>query len=101
MLEKLAYLPLKLGLSLLHSSRQTAIVSSVTAPRSSNGSVPTASNSSLHQPTPMPQVKRPSDSTSIVARVLAVKTGGRCGTTVTEVTIRSLEVFAATNVTVV
>src|SRR5260370_21573809 len=74
--ENLAYLPLKLGFSLLHSSRQTAIVSSVTAPRSANGSVPIASNSSWHQPTPMPQMKRPSDSTSIVAMVLAVQTGG-------------------------
>src|SRR5437764_3124869 len=101
MLENLAYLPLKLGLSLLHSSRHTAIVSSVTAPRSSNGSVPIASNSSLHQPTPMPQVSRPSDKTSIVARVFAVNTGGRCGTTVTEVTSRSFEVLAATKVTAV
>src|SRR6516225_9277369 len=65
--ENLAYLPLKLGFSLVHSSRHTAIVSSVTAPRSGKGSVPIASNSSRHQPTPIPQVNRPSDSTSIVA----------------------------------
>ena len=77
----------------------TAIVSSVTAPRSSNGSVPIASNSSLHQPTPMPKVNRPSDSTSIVAMILAVSTGGRCGTTVTEVTRRNFEVLAATKAT--
>ena len=99
--ENLAYLPLKLGFSLVHNSRQTAIVSSVTAPRSSNGSVPIASNSSRHQPTPMPQVKRPSDSTSIVAMIFAVSTGGRCGTTVTEVTRRSFEVLAATKATAV
>ena len=101
MFENSAYLPLKLGFSLVHSSRQTAIVSSVTAPRSSNGSVPIASNSSRHQPTPMPQVNRPSDSTSIVAMILAVSTGGRCGTTVTEVTSRSFEVLAATKATAV
>ena len=84
---------------MLHSSRHTAIVSSVTAPRSSKGSVPIASNSSLHQPTPMPQVKRPSDKTSIVEMTLAVSTGGRCGTTVTEVTSRNFEVLAATKAT--
>jgi hypothetical protein len=48
---------------------------------------------------PMPQVKRPSDNTSIVEMTLAVSTGGRCGTTVTEVTRRSFEVLAATNAT--
>ena len=70
----------------------------MTAPRSSNGSVPIASNSSRHQPAPMPQVSRPSDSTSIVARIFAVSTAGRCGTTMTEVTSRSFEVLAATKV---
>src|SRR5881275_2815790 len=101
MFEKLTYLPSKRGFSSVHKTRQTAIVSSVTAPRSSNGSVPIASNSSLHQPTPMPQVKRPSDNTSIVEMIFAVSTGGRCGTTVTEVTSRNFEVFAATKVTAV
>src|SRR5437763_12697666 len=96
MFEKFAYLPLKVGFSSVHSTRQAAIVSSVTAPRSSNGSVPIASNSSLHQPTPMPQVKRPSDKTSIVERIFAVETGGRGGTTVTEVTRRNFSVFATT-----
>ena len=101
MLVNLAYLPSKLGFSFDHNSRQTAIVSSVTAPRSSNGSVPIASNSSLHQPTPIPQVSRPSDKTSIVARTFAVNTGGRCGTTVTEVTSRNFAVLAATKATAV
>src|SRR5262249_56041918 len=81
MFEKLAYLPLKVGFSSVHSTRQAAIVSSVTAPRSSKASVPIASTSSLHHPTPIPQVRRPSERTSIVARVLAVKTGGGGGTT--------------------
>jgi hypothetical protein len=44
-------------------------------------------------------VSRPSDSTSIVAIIFAVKTGGRCGTTVTEVTSRSFSVLAATKAT--
>jgi hypothetical protein len=49
----------------------------------------------------MPQVSRPSDNTSIVARIFAVSRGGRCGTTVTEVTSRNFEVLAATNITAV
>src|ERR1700735_2710431 len=96
MLEKFTYLPAKLGSSLVHSSRQASRYSSVTAPRSSNGSVPIASNSSRHQPAPTPSVSRPSDSTSIVARIFAVSTAGRCGTTMTAVTSRSFEVLAAT-----
>jgi len=86
---------------LVHNSRQASRYSSVTAPRSANGSVPIASNSSRHQPAPTPSVSRPSESTSIVANIFAVNTAGRCGTTMTEVTSRSFEVLAAQKVTAV
>jgi hypothetical protein len=56
---KLTYLPLNFGASADHSSWHAAIHSSVTLPRSSNGAAPMASNSSRHQPTPMPKVRRP------------------------------------------
>ena len=54
-----------------------------------------AKNSSSHQPAPMPSVRRPFDRKSIVARIFAVSTAGRCGTTITEVTMRSFVVAAA------
>ena len=41
----------------------------------------------------MPSVSRPPDSTSMVASILAVSTAGRCGTTITEETSRSLLVL--------
>jgi len=47
------------GASADQSSWHAAIHSSVTLPRSSNGAAPMASNSSRHQPTPMPSVRRP------------------------------------------
>jgi hypothetical protein len=43
----------------------------------------------------MPTVTRPFDSTSTVASVLAASSGGRCGTTITEVSSRTLRVSAA------
>src|ERR1700704_1775937 len=54
MFEKFAYLPLKRGFSSVHSTRQAAIVSSVTAPRSSNGSRPHPPQSFLPPPPPLP-----------------------------------------------
>ncbi len=96
-----AYLPSKRGSSCSHSSLHAIMYSSVTAPRSSNGGVPTASNSSFIQPAPMPSVRRPFDSTSSVASIFAVSTAGRCGTTITEVTIRNFDVCAAMNIAVV
>ena len=69
--------------------------SSVTAPRSGNGVVTTASNSVFSQPAPMPTMSRPPDSTSSVASILAASTAGRCGTTSTAATRRMREVFAA------
>ena len=59
--------------------------SSVARPRSAKGGAPSASNSSFSQPTPQPTISRPLESTSIVASILAVSTGWRCGTTMTEV----------------
>src|ERR1019366_3082001 len=55
------YLPSNFGASLVQSSLQTIMNSSVTAPRSANGSAPMAMNSSSHQPAPMPSVNRPFD----------------------------------------
>ena len=72
--------------------------SSVTAPRSSNGVVTTASNSVFSQPAPMPTTSRPPDSTSSVASILAASTAGRCGTTSTAATRRMREVLAAIQV---
>ena len=90
------YLPENFGNSAVQSSLQAAIHSSVTCPRSSNGAAPIASNSSRHQPTPIPSVSRPLDRKSIVDSSLAVSTAGRCGTTMTESTKRSFVVNAAT-----
>ena len=59
--ENFTYLPSKRGSSFDHSSLQAIIHSSVTWPRSSNGAAAIASNSSRHQPTPMPRVRRPFD----------------------------------------
>jgi len=67
----------------------------VTAPRSANGVVTTASNSAFSQPAPMPTVSRPADSTSIVASCFAASTAGRCGTTSTASTRRTRLVIAA------
>ena len=55
------YFPSNFGYSAVQSSWQAAIHSSVTEPRSSKGAAPMASNSSRHQPTPMPRVRRPLD----------------------------------------
>ncbi len=55
----------------------------MTAPRSSNGVVATASISTFCQPAPMPMSSRPPDSTSIVVSILAATIAGRCGTTMT------------------
>jgi hypothetical protein len=60
-----------------------------------------AMNSSSHHPAPIPSVSRPFDRKSIVARIFAVSTAGRWGTTITEVTIRSFVVAAAINVAAV
>ena len=60
-----------------------------------------AMNSSSHQPAPMPNVRRPFDRKSMVARIFAVSTAGRWGTTITEVTMRSFLVAAAMNVAAV
>jgi len=61
--------------------------SSVTVPRGIEGpGASMASNSSRIQPAPTPSVSRPPDRTSMVERILAVSTAGRCGTTMTEVT---------------
>ncbi len=77
MLEKLQYLPLNIGLSLVHNSRNAAMYSSVTLPRSLNGSVRIVSNSSFIQPTPAPTITRPPDKTSRLASIFAVTIGLR------------------------
>ena len=85
MSEKLTYSPSKLGSSEVHNSLNARMYSSVTAPRSSKGSQPTASNSSRHQPTPTPTISLPPDRTSRVARALAATNGLRWGTMSTDV----------------
>src|SRR4051794_8301184 len=56
----------RLGIEPGGADALVAIHSSVTYPRSSNGAAPIASNSSRHQPTPMPSVSRPFDRKSLV-----------------------------------
>src|SRR5512134_3325065 len=92
-----AYLPSKRGLSSVHRVLNTRRYSSVSLPRSANGGAPMARNSSSIQPAPTPTVTRPCESTSSVASALAVNTGGRCGTTITELSRRILDVAAARN----
>src|SRR5277367_2614289 len=59
--ENFTYFPSNDGSSFDHNSLQTIIHSSVTWPRSSNGGALITSNSSLHQPAPIPSVSRPFD----------------------------------------
>ncbi|MEZ5262243.1 MAG: hypothetical protein R2755_10825 [Acidimicrobiales bacterium] len=73
----------------------TATYSSVTRPRSSKAGRLSPSNSSRIHPAPMPTTTRPPDSTSVVASDLAMNTGLRCGTTMTEVSSRTRSVIAA------
>jgi hypothetical protein len=49
----------------------------------------------------MPTISRPPDNTSMVESILAVRTAGRCGTTITEVRNLSFDVLAARYVTAV
>ncbi len=56
-----------------------------------------AANSSAIHPAPQPTVTRPPLSTSMLASILAVSTGGRCGTTITELSMRIREVAPARN----
>src|SRR5687768_4340088 len=97
-LAKRQYVPANVGLSLVHSSLKARMYSSLTAPRLSYGGAPMASNSSRIQPTPQPTMSRPLESTSMVASILAVSTGGRCGTTMTEVSSRAVDVTPARKV---
>ena len=60
-----------------------SIISSTLRPLPANGT-PTASNSSSSQPAPIPRMIRPSERTSAVDSIFAVSTGGRYGTTRTE-----------------
>src|SRR2546425_23919 len=82
---KRQYVPSNVGVSCVHSSRKARIYSLLTAPRSSNGGAAMATNSSRIHPTPHPTMTRPWESTSIVASIFAVSTGGRCGRTRTAV----------------
>ena len=77
------YLPSNVTGSVVHTARMSFTYSSVTAPRSSNGGAPSASNSSRSQPTPAPRITRPRERTSIVASILAATSGLRYGTTMT------------------
>ena len=97
MFSNFAYLPSKRGSSSVHSVLNIRRYSSVTLPRSENGGAPMARNSSSIQPAPIPTVTRPCDSTSSVASALAVNMGGRCGTTMTELSSRILVVAPARN----
>ena len=56
---------------------------------------PSSSISSCIQPAPAPTIKRPFESTSMVASILAVSMYCRCGTTITEVRNRSFDVTPA------
>ena len=71
--------------------------SSVTLPRSSNGSVRKVSNSSFIQPTPAPTITRPPDKTSRLASIFAVTMGLRYGRIMTLVTKRMRCVAPARN----
>ncbi len=82
--EKLTYSPANAGSSSVHSVLHARRYSSVTRPRRSKGGAPTASNSSFIQPAPTPKMTRPAERTSRVARIFAVSTAPRCGTTATE-----------------
>ena len=62
--------------------------SSEAVPRLAYGGDPSAAISSAIQPTPMPTVTRPLESTSAVVSILAARMAGRCGTTITEVSSR-------------
>jgi hypothetical protein len=70
--------------------------SSLTAPRRSKSNALRAENSSRSQPTPTPTVTRPAESTSMVASILAVTTGLRCGRIITLEIRRSRRDFPAT-----
>ncbi len=94
-LENRTCLPSNFGASLVQSSTKARTYSSVTVPRASKSGASMASNSSRIQPAPIPSVSRPPERTSMVERILAVSTAGRCGTTMTEVTRRRRVVFAA------
>ena len=91
-LAKRQYLPSNVGVSLVHSSLKARMYSSLTVPRSSYAGAPIASNSSRIQPTPQPTMRRPLESTSSVASVFAVSTGGRCGSTRTDVSSFTVDV---------
>jgi hypothetical protein len=54
-----------------------------------------ASNSSGNHPAPTPMVNRPLDGTPIVERIFAVSTAGHYDATITDVTRRRRDVFAA------
>src|SRR6266702_128930 len=87
--------PFDRGCGSVHSARNACRYSSVTLPRSANGGAPSASNSSSSQPAPTPTMTRPPDITSMVDRIFAASTAGRCGTTITDVRNRMREVLAA------
>ena len=56
--------------------RKSRSASSVRLPRSANGT-PSAANSPSIQPTPAPKMRRPPESTSMLARSLATGSGDR------------------------
>jgi len=68
--------PSKLGESDVHSSLKTRKASSAWRPRVWKGA-PRISSSSFHHPTPNPQMRRPFDSASMLASILAMSTGWR------------------------
>ena len=69
----------------------------LTAPLFSNGvGTISACASSTFQPTPQPTTRRPWESWSIVARILAASIGFLYGRTITDGSSRALEVWPAT-----
>ena len=93
---KFANLPWKEGDCSIQSARNTEINSSAPWVRSPYGKPPRVAISSYIQPIPRPTVSRPFDRISAVVNILAAKTAGRCGRTITEVRKRIFSVTAET-----
>jgi len=83
------------GRGLRPECSEASMYSSDAAPRLAYGGDPSAAISSSIQPTPMPTLSRPLESTSAVASILAARMTGRCGTTITDVSKRIRCVTAA------
>ena len=80
-------------------ARTDEYLAAMRAPRSWKGT-PRSSNSSRSHPLATPTIRRPPDSTSMVASALASAIGSRYGSTITEAPSRTCRVSAATQASV-